>query len=108
MKKSKYLEGVSHLDKDDDFSNKITVIAKAGKGSYGNVYKAHYNEDSTKFYAFKKIISDKHSNESGFPLTTIREIKVLQLCDHENIVKLHDVFTSKSKFFFNQMNNNFI
>lgn len=99
MKKRKHLDGVYLFDKDDDVENKLVVIAKAGTGSYGNVYKAYYENKSSKYYAFKKIINDKHINENGFPITTLREIKVLQSCDHKNIVKLHNVFTSKSNFF---------
>ena len=47
-----------------------------GAGTYGRVYKAkHLKMD--KFVALKKIeMSNKHITD-GFPITTIREIKIL-------------------------------
>lgn len=36
-----------------------------------------------------------HKDERGFPLYAIREIKFLKMLQHKNIVKLHDVITSK-------------
>jgi len=43
--------------------------------------------------ALKKI---KDENESeGFPITALREVQLLQECDHPNIMKLLDVVVSK-------------
>ena len=40
-----------------------------------------------KTVALKKILMD--NEQEGFPITALREIKILQLLKHENIVTLH-------------------
>ena len=53
-----------------------------GEGTYGKVYRAKIGD---KQYALKKIKVDK--TEDGFPITSVREIKVLKkLTKHPNIV----------------------
>lgn len=59
-----------------------------------------------KYWAFKKITYSK-DNEGvrnnyllttyhiQFPQTTLREIRVLKTLDHKNVIKLHDIITSK-------------
>ena len=49
--------------------------------------------------ALKKVLTD--SEKEGFPITALREIKILQVLNHENIVRLIEIATSKrmvSKF----------
>lgn len=62
------------------------------EGTFGKVYRAKIGDD---LFALKKIKVD--NSERGFPITSIREIKVLKkLADHPNIVKLVDIVRSKS------------
>ena len=70
------------------------LIAEVGAGTYGRVYKAkHLKHD--KFVALKKIeMSNKHITD-GFPITTIREIKILAMVSHPNIIRLLEVVVSK-------------
>lgn len=46
-------------------------------------------------YALKKVRMDVDSD--GFPLTSIREIKILKNLNHPNIVKINDVVNGFSK-----------
>jgi len=46
-----------------------------GSGTYGRVYKAKYLKDNS-YVAMKKIDMTKQFSE-GFPITAIREIKLL-------------------------------
>ena len=45
--------------------------------------------------ALKRI--NTKAEENGFPLTAIREMKILKALDHENIVRLKEVVTSKGE-----------
>uniref|UniRef100_A0A914CIN5 Protein kinase domain-containing protein n=1 Tax=Acrobeloides nanus TaxID=290746 RepID=A0A914CIN5_9BILA len=60
-----------------------------GEGTYGKVYKALCLKTKT-YVALKKIRRD---DRDGFPITAIREIKILRQLDHKNIVKLQNVIT---------------
>jgi serine/threonine protein kinase len=65
---------------------------QVGEGTYGVVFKACH-KSTKETVALKKLIIHKVSN--GFPLCTIREIKLLKCLQHENIVQLKDIITSK-------------
>jgi len=45
-----------------------------------------------------KRINTKHE-DNGFPVTAMREVKILKALEHENIVKLIEVVTAKGEFF---------
>ncbi|EDW18869.2 cyclin-dependent kinase 12 [Drosophila mojavensis] len=68
------------------------VIAQIGEGTYGQVYKArdHHTNDMV---ALKKVRLE-HEKE-GFPITAVREIKILRQLNHRNIVNLHEIVTDK-------------
>ena len=55
-----------------------------------------------KLVALKKVLTD--NEKEGFPITALREIKILQVLNHENIVRLIEICTSKCKFFSCLMN----
>jgi len=63
-----------------------------GQGTYGHVYKAS-DKTSLEIVALKKIKMD--NEKEGFPITAIREIKILKSLRHENIVELKEIVTSK-------------
>ncbi|RDL36420.1 uncharacterized protein BP5553_05772 [Venustampulla echinocandica] len=67
-----------------------------GSGTYGKVFKAlHvYTKD---LVALKKIRME--GERDGFPVTAVREIKLLQSLKHENIVNLHEVMVEKNDCF---------
>lgn len=60
-------------------------VQQVGEGTYGKVYKAK-NELTGEFVALKKLRLE--SEREGFPITAMREIKLLQSFDHPNIVGL--------------------
>ena len=43
--------------------------------------------------ALKKVRMD--NEKEGFPITAIREIKILKTLDHKNVIKLKEIVTSK-------------
>ncbi|XP_050304343.1 cyclin-dependent kinase 12 isoform X2 [Anthonomus grandis grandis] len=68
------------------------VIAQIGEGTYGQVYKAkdvHANE----LVALKKVRLE--NEKEGFPITAVREIKILRQLNHKNIVNLREIVTDK-------------
>lgn len=77
------------------FSVKITKpteiykrVQQVGEGTYGKVYKAT-NTITNDFVALKRLRLE--SEREGFPITAMREIKLLQSFDHENIVGLLEI-----------------
>ena len=46
--------------------------------------------------ALKRINTEEEEN--GFPITAIREVKILKALKHENIVTLKEIVTSKGEF----------
>jgi serine/threonine protein kinase len=73
---------------------KYLPIEIIGQGTYGRVYKVCKRKSKHKFYAIKKISRIKDGHE-GFPYTSIREIKLLNSIRHDNVVRIHEIFTSR-------------
>jgi len=66
--------------------NKYTLTQEIGKGSTGKVYEATDNLGN--FYAIKSISMEKLENKRMFD-SIKSELKVLQMLNHENIIKIH-------------------
>lgn len=66
-----------------------------GKGTYGDVFMGS-DRETKEIVALKKINTEQESNY-GFPITTIREVKILKALTHVNIVKLKEIVTSKEQ-----------
>lgn len=85
------------IEKDTDtFSlNEFEKIAQVGEGTYGKVYKVKrkYGKKGDEFYALKKLVYEEEKD--GFPITALREIKILKDLKHDNIVRLIDLIISK-------------
>jgi cyclin-dependent kinase 2 len=62
-----------------------------GEGTYGKVYKV-VRRDTKETFALKKIRI--LYEEEGVPSTAIREVSLLKECDHPNVIRLHEVFSS--------------
>lgn len=60
-------------------------VQQVGEGTYGKVYKA-INVITHEHVALKKLRLE--SEREGFPITAIREMKLLQLFDHPNVIGL--------------------
>ncbi|CAD8099994.1 unnamed protein product [Paramecium primaurelia] len=74
------------------------VIGEVGSGTYGKVYKARCLKTND-FVALKKIdTKDQKIMAEGFPITAIREIKLLKIMNHKNILRLREIIISKASF----------
>ncbi|XP_032683847.1 cyclin-dependent kinase 12-like isoform X3 [Odontomachus brunneus] len=67
-------------------------ITQIGEGTYGQVYKAR-DKRSSVLVALKKVRLE--NEKEGFPITAVREIKILRQLNHKNIVNLREVVTDK-------------
>ena len=77
---------------------KLRLDAIIGEGTFGQVFRGACLQ-SQETVALKKVRLDRERD--GFPITAIREIKLLMKLDHVNVVKLHCVVQAKdlSSFF---------
>lgn len=71
-------------------------IHQVGEGTYGQVFKAR-SERTGALVALKKIRMD--AERDGFPVTAMREIKLLQALRHENVVRLHEMMVTRSSIY---------
>lgn len=67
-----------------------------GSGTYGKVFKA-IHVYTKNLVALKKIRME--GEKDGFPVTAIREIKLLQSLKHENVVQLQEVMVENNDCF---------
>lgn len=67
-----------------------------GSGTYGKVFKA-IHVYTKKLVALKKIRME--GERDGFPVTAVREIKLLQSLKHVNVVMLQEVMVEKNDCF---------
>ena len=56
------------------------------------MFKARIISEADRYYALKMIKMD--NDKEGFPITAMREIKLLKQLSHPNIVNLVDIVTS--------------
>lgn len=71
-------------------------VQQVGEGTYGKVYKAK-NSLTEEFVALKRLRLE--SEREGFPITAMREIKLLQSFDHPNIVGLLEMMVEHNQIF---------
>ncbi|KAF7592590.1 serine/threonine protein kinase, CMGC, CDC2/CDK sub [Aspergillus hancockii] len=69
-------------------------LGKLGEGTFGEVYKARSKRDGS-IVALKKILM--HNEKDGFPITALREIKLLKMLSHSNILQLREMAVERSK-----------
>jgi len=75
--------------------DKYEKIAKIGQGTFGEVFKARDKHEKTKIVALKKVLME--NEKEGFPITALREIRILQLLNHTNIVNLIEICRQYSR-----------
>ncbi|ODQ58698.1 hypothetical protein WICANDRAFT_21208, partial [Wickerhamomyces anomalus NRRL Y-366-8] len=71
-------------------------VIQVGEGTYGKVYKAK-NIITSEFVALKRLRME--SEREGFPITAMREIRLLQSFDHPNIVKLLEIMVEQKQIY---------
>ncbi len=70
------------------------IVSQVGEGTFGKVYKAQ-NVQTGVHVALKRIRME--SEKDGFPVTAMREIKLLQSLRHANVVRLYEILVSSGK-----------
>ncbi|KAF4545151.1 CMGC/CDK protein kinase [Lasiodiplodia theobromae] len=70
------------------------IMGKLGEGTFGEVHKARSRRTGT-IFALKKILM--HNEKDGFPITALREIKLLKLLCHPNVLKLEEMAVERTR-----------
>lgn len=68
------------------------MMGKLGEGTFGEVHRARSKKTGA-IVALKKILM--HNEKDGFPITALREIKLLKLLNHKNVLKLEEMAVEK-------------
>ncbi|CAM9134882.1 unnamed protein product, partial [Ectocarpus fasciculatus] len=76
--------------------NKYEVLGVVGEGAYGVVLKCR-NKESGEIVAIKKF--KESDDDEVLRKTTLREVKILRLLRHSNIVSLTEAFRRKGKLY---------
>ncbi|EEB93844.1 hypothetical protein MPER_07452, partial [Moniliophthora perniciosa FA553] len=72
------------------------IVSQVGEGTFGKVYKAR-NTITGAHVALKRIRME--AEKEGFPVTAMREIKLLQSLRHNNVVRLHEMMVSSGSVY---------
>lgn len=78
------------------FINDVTnyeKLVKIGQGTFGEVFKARCKKTG-RIVALKKILME--NEKEGFPITALREVKMLQKLKHRHITELIEICSSKA------------
>lgn len=70
------------------------VTDKLGEGTFGVVSKG-FSKRTGAVVALKKILM--HNEKDGFPITALREIKLLKMLSHPNVLKLDEMAVERKK-----------
>ncbi|VEL27473.1 unnamed protein product [Protopolystoma xenopodis] len=68
-------------------------LTKIGQGTFGEVFKVRHKM-TKKHYALKRLKMEQETE--GFPITALREIRILSSLNHENIVCLRGICHKKN------------
>lgn len=67
---------------------------KLGEGTFGIVSKAR-SKRTGKIVAMKKILM--HNEKEGFPITALREVKILKMLCHPNVLRLEEMAVERQQ-----------
>ncbi|KAI4640603.1 hypothetical protein J4E93_008193 [Alternaria ventricosa] len=70
------------------------MMKKLGEGTFGEVHMARQKATGS-IFALKKILM--HNEKDGFPITALREIKLLKMLSHDNVLKLEEMAVERPK-----------
>ncbi len=71
-----------------------SFVNQVGEGTFGKVYKV-LNTQTGVHVALKRIRME--AEKDGFPVTAMREIKLLQSLNHENVVRLFEMLVASGE-----------
>ncbi|MFH4976742.1 hypothetical protein AB6A40_003451 [Gnathostoma spinigerum] len=74
--------------------NEFEKLNRIGEGTYGIVYRAK-DTKTEEIVALKKVRVDEKSEEEGFSISALREIHLLLVLKHKNVVRLKDVVVGR-------------
>jgi hypothetical protein len=75
-----------------DLETSFRILKHVGEGTFGSVFLTQERATGDRFIIKRiKTMQDRSISEYGFPYTALREIKILDTLNHENIVKLKEV-----------------
>jgi serine/threonine protein kinase len=74
--------------------NKYEVLGVVGEGAYGVVLQCR-NKETNEIVAIKKF--KESEDDEIVRKTTLREVKILRMLKHNNIVELREAFRRKGK-----------
>ena len=75
----------------------FNIISVIGTGSFGKVFKV-YSKQKNSFFALK-VLSQNQITKLKLWSQLLKEIEILSICDHENIIKLYAVFSEQKKVY---------
>ena len=86
-----------------ELPEKFEIIDPVGSGAYGVVVAAKDNEEESEnnLVAIKKI--EKAFEHKVFPLRTLRELKIMRLLNHENVLSIKCILQPDSLEKFNEL-----
>ena len=86
-----------------ELPEKFEIIDPVGSGAYGVVVAAKDNEEESEnnLVAIKKI--EKAFEHKGFTLRTLRELKIMRLLNHENVLSIKCILQPDSLQEFNEL-----
>lgn len=93
LERLKYLSNIDFRHVED--ISKYEKVMKIGQGTFGEVSKARCRKTG-ELVALKKILME--NEKEGFPITALREIKILQTVNYtncENVVRLKEICRTK-------------
>ncbi|KAG5439527.1 hypothetical protein PCANB_002102 [Pneumocystis canis] len=67
-------------------------LEKLGEGTFGEVHKGR-KKSTHDLVAMKRILM--HNEKEGFPITALREIRILKMLSHVNIIPLMDIIVDR-------------
>jgi serine/threonine-protein kinase BUR1 len=87
-------QGLQHRFKGCSKIGEYEMLQKLGEGTFGEVHKARHRITGS-IYAMKKILM--HNEKDGFPITALREIKLLKMLSHDNVLRLEEMAVERPK-----------